>query len=106
MRDSTTIEFLKILTKNRVNNIYGYDKKISDLELESEGVTPCSIEEGFEGADAVFIMNNNDSYADLPILSLSSTMNKPALFFDGWQIFSPNDIRTISGIVYAGVGVG
>jgi UDP-N-acetyl-D-mannosaminuronic acid dehydrogenase len=106
LRDSTTLLFIEELRKNKVNNIWGYDAKITNDELLNLGIRQATIEEGFMDTDAVFIMNNHRSFSNLRIFELSSLMNQPALFFDGWHIFRPADIRSIPGIIYAGVGVG
>jgi len=106
LRESTTLWFLEKLRKKKVKNIWGYDPIVEDEELEKLDVRPCSLVEGFQDADAVFVMNNHRLYADMNVFELIEMMNKPALFFDGWQIFKPLDIRNIPGIMYAGVGVG
>jgi UDP-N-acetyl-D-mannosaminuronic acid dehydrogenase len=106
LRDSTTIWFIEELKKNNVKNIWGYDAKVQKEELSSFGVKHATIDDGFKDADAVFFMNNHRSFENLRIFELSSRMNHPALIFDGWHIFEPADIKAISGIIYAGTGVG
>lgn len=106
LRESTSLWFLKELKRNKIKNIWGFDPIVKSEDLLKEGVKPCSIADGFSGADAVFFMNNHRSYSDLRIFELMEKMKKPALFFDGWQIFSPHDIRGVQGIIYAGTGVG
>ena len=106
LRESTTLWFLDELHIQGVSNIWGYDAIVDDNQIENLGVTSCSLEDGFKDADAVFIMNNHRSYADLKLFQLIDTMNKPALFYDGWNTFDPADIKNIPGITYAGVGVG
>ena len=79
---------------------------MSENELESIGVMPCTIEDGFRDASVVFIMNNHSSYTNLNINSLLETMNKPALFFDGWNMFPYQDLENVPGIHYLAVGGG
>ncbi|MFB6345525.1 MAG: hypothetical protein ABEK50_07120, partial [bacterium] len=31
-------------------------------------------------------------------------MNLPAVFYDGWQLFEPDDIKSTPGILYGSVG--
>jgi len=45
-------------------------------------------------------MNNHRSYRDMDILGLIELMNKPALLFDGWQIFPQEEIERVEGIIY------
>lgn len=106
LRESTTIWFLNELKKNNARNIWGYDPVVSPGELKKIGIKPCSIESGFKNADAVFIMNNHRSYEEMKISGLIGTMRRPALFFDCWRIFAPEDIRNTPGILYAGTGIG
>lgn len=105
MRDSSTLQLVDHLSE--VNeNIYGYDPVISKRELREEaGVIACDLDEGFRGADCVVVMNNHPSYVKWDIYSLFATLNKPALFFDGWHMFSPEDICRIKGVFYGSLGV-
>ena len=84
----------------------GYDPVVSQNDLENVGVKPCNIEDGFRSSSIVFIMNNHSSYTNLNINSLLETMNKPSLFYDGWNMFSHQDVESISGIHYLAVGGG
>ena len=49
-------------------------------------------------------MNNHLSYNEMNIFRLINSMKKPALFFDSWQLFEPQEIKNILGITYAYVG--
>ena len=42
-------------------------------------------------------MNNHRSYSDMNINKLLGKMKKPGLFFDGWNMFNPQEIQNISG---------
>jgi UDP-N-acetyl-D-mannosaminuronic acid dehydrogenase len=106
LRESTTLWFLDELKRNNAKDIWGYDPVVKPGELKKLNVKSCSLPEGFQNADAVFFLNNHHSYSNMNIFELIETMNRPALFFDGWQIFIPSDIRNIPGIIYAGIGVG
>ena len=106
MRDSTTLWFLDYLREQGVSNIWGYDPVVADAELEDLGVKTSSIEAGFKDADLALVMNNHPSYEGMNINSLLSRMRKPAVFYDGWNIFAPQDMEKIPGIQFAAMGHG
>ena len=103
MRDSATLELVKLLHHAGVK-VFGFDPVITPDALNGvEGVTTCSLEDGFAGADCVFVMNNHPSYEDWNLLTLLNSMNKPGLFVDGWSLFRTDDIARIEGISYSSV---
>lgn len=104
LRDSTTIDFLNILKKNKFYNIYGHDYLVSKSEIRALGIKYENIKNGFKNANCVFIMNNNNKYSDIEILKLASTMKKPALIFDSWQMINNINVKEITGVTYMGVG--
>lgn len=106
LRDSTTVWFLEHLKKQGAENIFGYDPVIRPEELSLLGVEACELEEGFSKADLVLFMNNHKSYSNLNINMLLTTMQKPGVLFDGWNIFQPKEIENNLGIVYAATGIG
>ena len=103
-RDSTTIWFLDYLKSKGVKNIFGFDPVIDEKDLKSLGINTCSISDGFNNSGAVFLMNNHLSYSDIKINDLLLTMNKPAIFYDGWNMFQPQDFQNIPGVIYTGTG--
>jgi UDP-N-acetyl-D-mannosaminuronic acid dehydrogenase len=101
MRDSSTLELIKYLREGGVT-ISGYDPVIAAEALRAiPGVTPCPVDQGFEGAECVFVMNNHPSYEDWNLHALLGSMNKPALFFDGWHIFRGDDAIRVEGVSYS-----
>jgi UDP-N-acetyl-D-mannosaminuronic acid dehydrogenase len=104
LRDSTTLWFLNELRERGVTDLWGYDPIVEQIEIEKMGVKYCSISNGFSGADAVFIMNNHRSFEKLNIRNLLEQMNKPALFFDAWQITPVSEASANPGITCYGVG--
>lgn len=86
--------------------VYGHDFVASPDEIREAGITPCSLPEGFEGADAIIFMNNHPGYRELNLQELASLMNQPAVLFDGWHLFDPADVRAVDGLIYGGLGVG
>ena len=105
LRDSTTIWFIEKLKSENINNIWAYDPIISSSIINNLDIKACSIEEGFQNADAVFFMNNHLSYSNLDLFKLLKKMNTPGYFFDGWNIFRASEVVSCPGINYSGVGV-
>jgi UDP-N-acetyl-D-mannosaminuronic acid dehydrogenase len=103
MRDSSTLILVQHLHKAGAD-IFGYDPVI---ELEAlrqiPGVMPAKIEEGFDKADAVFVMNNHPSYEDWNLHQLLHSMKKPGLFFDGWHLFRTDDAARVEGVIYSSI---
>ena len=104
LRGSTTIWFLDYLKSKGVKNIYGFDPVVDEKDIKNLGIKISYISEGFNKSRAVFLMNNHLSYSDIKINDLLFTMNKPAIFYDGWNIFQANDFQNIPGIIYTGTG--
>ncbi len=102
LRESTAVWFLNLLP-NRAN-VRAYDPLVSDEDLASLEIKPVSLEDGFEGADAVVILNNHRSYQDINIYKMFAKMNRPGVFIDTWHIFDPLEIKQHRGILYGGVG--
>jgi nucleotide sugar dehydrogenase len=102
MRHSTTLDLLPYL-KEAGFEIYGYDPVVDGAEIEKLGVKYVEVEEGFDQASAVLVMNNHRSYPNLDLFTLASSMKKPGLFFDGWHMFQRREIEQISGIQYEGL---
>jgi UDP-N-acetyl-D-mannosaminuronate dehydrogenase len=89
-----------------VGRVFGYDPTVPKDDLARvPGVEFCSIEEGFRGADCVVIMNDHRSYLRWDIYELLVSMNRPALFLDGWRLFQPSDICKVEGITYGALGI-
>jgi UDP-N-acetyl-D-mannosaminuronic acid dehydrogenase len=103
MRDSSTLDLANSLHQAGVT-LLGYDPVVEPEALRAiPGVSPCSLAEGFEGADCVFVMNNHPSYEDWNLHALLAAMRKPALFVDGWHIFRHDDIAQTPGISYSSI---
>jgi nucleotide sugar dehydrogenase len=103
MRDSPTLELVKLLHQAGAK-ISGFDAVVKAEQLdEIEHVHSSSLDEGFLNADAVFIMNNHPSYEDWNLITLLESMNKPALFVDGWSTFRMDEIGRVPGISYSSV---
>ncbi len=105
IRDSPTLRLLDALRAAGVKTVYGHDFVVAREVLQGLHVVPCTLEEGFEGADCVFIANNHRSYYDLNIESYLSHLRTPAVFMDCWQIFD-KDVCTMPGVTHGGIGFG
>jgi UDP-N-acetyl-D-mannosaminuronic acid dehydrogenase len=103
VRHSSTLDFINLIDFDK-KNLFGYDAVVDADTILSCGVTPASIEDGFKDANAVLIMNNHHSFRNINIYQLLETMKKPAIFFDTWHIFEPEEITKFEGISYASMG--
>lgn len=107
LRDSPAVSLAQCLRDgDQSPALYGHDFVASPNEIREAGMIPCTLAEGFEGADAVIFMNNHPGYAELGLRELASLMNHPAVLFDGWHLFDPADVRAVDGLIYGGLGVG
>lgn len=106
LRESTTIWFLNHIKSKGVKKIWGYDPIVDKKDLIKLNVKPCTIEQGFDSASLVLVMNNHKSYNNLNLNNLLKSMNKPGVFYDGWNLFHDNEKSNIPGIVYASTGSG
>ena len=105
LRESTTVWFIEKLLSEGIENIWGYDPIVTKTDIESTGIKYCNLSQGFLNCDAVYFMNNHPSYSRLDLSLYLNKMNKPAYFFDGWNIFSASDIISEPSITYSGIGL-
>ncbi len=103
MRDSSTLELVRYLREAGVR-LRGFDPVVNAETIGAvPGVQACSLADGFQEADCVFVMNNHPSYEDWNLHDLMKTMGKPALFVDGWHMFRIEDITRVEGVSYSSV---
>jgi UDP-N-acetyl-D-mannosaminuronic acid dehydrogenase len=74
--------------------------------LRGLGATPCGIEEGFTGSDAVLVITDHPDYARLDVEKLVKRLRRPALVFDCWRILGEERVRSVPSVRYAGIGYG
>lgn len=104
VRGSPAVDLAGFLKeKYGCKKIYGHDFIVPAKEISRAGLSPCSLKEGFKDADCAVLMNSHRLYYDLD-LYLLNLMNKPAIFFDGWHMFSSEDFAGNEGIVYRKLG--
>ena len=101
-RNSSTELLIKEL-KKEFPNIYGYDPVVKKSEIMKMGAKSVSIEEGFENADCVIVMNNHKSYLQLDIDHLLNKSNLPVIFADCWSMFKKSYDK--KRILYTGIGI-
>jgi UDP-N-acetyl-D-mannosaminuronic acid dehydrogenase len=105
MRDSSTLELVNYLQSAGVQ-LRGFDPVVDpEALLQIPNIEPSELAAGFAGADAVFVMNNHPSYEDWNLHALLDRMRRPALFFDGWNMFRSDDIARVDGIAYSTISL-
>ena len=103
-RFSTTIDLINYL-KPFCSELHGYDAVVSKEEIESCGVTYSSLQDGFEGADVVVVMNAHKSHRNLDIKGLSGRSNNPLIFIDCWNLYDKSEMQSHGNIIYSSVGL-
>ena len=104
MRNSTTINFLNILKKNKHKIIFGYDPVVKKEDLKKLNIKVCDLNSGFKNADIVMFMNNHKMYSKLNIIKLTKTMNDNSILYDGWNIYKKEIFNSIKNTKFIGVG--
>lgn len=102
LRFSTSVDILHRLQKT-YPNIAIYDPVADQSDLEALGTVVGEPEKGFQKADAVLILNNHPSFADMDIFTLAATMNRPGLLFDPWGAYTREQLSELEGIAYTGL---
>jgi UDP-N-acetyl-D-mannosaminuronic acid dehydrogenase len=102
-RNSSTLD----LVKNLINEhrIFGHDPVVPNEILSSLNVTPTNLEEGFQDADCVIIMNNHKNYRNLDILTLLERSSKPCIFVDCWRLYDKKIFEKNKSVIYSGIGI-
>ena len=72
LRGSSTLDLLSKLRLKKVSNnqIFGYDFVVNPKEIEALEINYSELQEGFDNADIVIIMNNHNSHKNIDIFSL------------------------------------
>ncbi len=104
IRSSTTLDLVEHL-KPFCPRLYGYDAVVDPDQIASLGVTPVSIEAGFDQADAVIIMNAHQTHKNLDIAGLSRQANQPVILVDCWNLYNRQQVEQDGGVIYCGVGL-
>ena len=101
LRGSTTVTLTKILLERGYTNVYGYDPVVAKEEIEALGVKVVrKVEDGFQNADAVLVMNNHSALKELPARTLMLKAHVGAALFDTWALYNKDEILKTKGISY------
>ena len=103
VRGSAAIPLMRRLQSSRIE-VWGHDFVTPEKVVADLGARACTLEEGFEGADAVIIMNNHPGYLSAGIPALARRLRAPALLFDSWGVFTPEAFRDVPGLHYGTLG--
>jgi UDP-N-acetyl-D-mannosaminuronic acid dehydrogenase len=105
IRASTSIDTIQYLKSKKLDNILVYDPVATRETLGDAGLKLVeSVEDGFRDSHIVLIMNNHPSYINVNLFKLISLMQKPGMFFDTWHLFQQNEVESVPGIFYQGLG--
>lgn len=103
VRSSTGVSIARRLAAH-VGRVLAHDPVASAEDLADVGLEACSFEEAVPVADVVLFLNNHDHYRRLDIVNVVRRMRSPALVFDGWHLFHPEDALRGGPAVYMGLG--
>ena len=94
---------MRRLQSSRVE-IWGHDFVTPEKVIADLGAHACTLDEGFENADGVIIMNNHPGYRAANIPVLAHRLRAPAFLFDSWGLFAVQEFREVPGLRYAPLG--
>jgi UDP-N-acetyl-D-mannosaminuronic acid dehydrogenase len=83
----------------------GFDAVVASKDIKSFGLDPVgSLEEAFEGASLVLILNNHPVFSTMPIESLAEQMSETGVIYDFWNCFKTGDLHLPEGVEYVALG--
>ena len=85
LRNSTSIEILNILKKNKKNKIYVHDFVLDKINDKPNNFNFINLEQGFKSSDVILILNNHKNYESLSF-KLLNKIKKNTIVFDAWQM--------------------
>ncbi|HJR62283.1 MAG TPA: nucleotide sugar dehydrogenase, partial [Gemmatimonadaceae bacterium] len=103
LRNSSGLEIARLLAP-RVGRLLGHDPVASPDDIAAAGLTAAEYPADATKADAVLFLNNHPSYATSDVFELVRSLRGPALIFDGWHLFRPDDVIRAAPCVYMGLG--
>ena len=103
VRGSAAIPLMRRLQSSRIE-VWGHDFVTPAQVIADLGTRPCTLEDRFEQADGVIIMNNHPAYRSAGIPALARRLRAPAFLFDSWSLFDIRDFREVAGLRYAPLG--
>jgi len=103
VRGSAAIPLMRRLQSSGIE-VWGHDFVTPEKVIAGLGARACTLEDGFEDADGVIIMNNHPGYRSANVPVLARRLRAPAFLFDSWNLFEMRDFREVSGLRYAPLG--
>lgn len=101
LRGSTTVTLAKYLMERGYTNIYGFDPIVPKEEIERLGVKIVKkVEDGFQNADVVLVMNNHPTLKELPVRVFMGKAHIGAALFDTWALYTKEEVLKTKGIFY------
>jgi UDP-N-acetyl-D-mannosaminuronic acid dehydrogenase len=104
VRGSAAIPLMRRLQSSHVE-VWGHDFVTPEKVIADLGARACTLEDGFEKANGVVIMNNHPGYQTAGLPELARRLQNPALLFDSWGLFTPEQFRGVAGLHYGTLGV-
>lgn len=84
---------------------YGFDAVVSTTDISNFGLTPSlTLEQAFDNADLVLILNNHPIFSSMSIVDLAKRMRRPALIYDFWNCFDAQSLHLPDGVGYLALG--
>ncbi len=103
IRDSVALDLIDILPERK--NIFVKDFVVTRKDIESIGCNYVNnVMDGFKAADIILVMNNHYQNKKFSMPEAMHLINKPALFFDGWNMFNQSEIERHETVYYATMG--
>jgi len=103
LRNSSALEIAALL-RGRVGELLGHDPVAPADAIAAAGLTPVALPAGAAGVDAILLLNNHRSYQKVDIYSLVRSLAPPPIVYDGWHLWSPEDVLRAAPGVYLGLG--
>ncbi len=102
LRHSTGVTIAHALQREGLQ-VLGHDPVAAAEEIEKIGLPAVGFEEGIRGASAVLFLNNHRFYRNIEPKELLEAMCSPALIFDAWRLFEPEEILRAAPCMYLGL---
>ena len=107
-RCATSLDVLEALRKLGVRDLRGLDAVVEPEKIAGLGIQAFSApqwREAFTGCHAVLFLTNHPVYAKWDIYEGLRALKRPAVIFDGWQIFDGHDLARAPGVHVLGLGI-
>lgn len=104
IRGSASVELLKILGNPNNLSIKDYVIDTNQLTHLNIDIVEDSVGTIVKNYDAIIYMNNHHKNTTENVLTNLKNINKPFLFFDGWNMFNQVEVESIDHISYSTMG--